>query len=647
MTTTVKKVIESRKEKQATTDAHLLGWLLAYPASSAQEVATVFDLHPATVYRRVAWFLENGWLQRVSGYGGEARFLLTRAGTAFLAQGIQRDIAEVRTWQKGLAAPGRLLPRLMMLDRLHSFVLDFFCYAPIALAHQGHAVMVRWHFMRDWRAHLPMTQSHAIAVQAQAVLAWTITESYQDASRTWATEKRHPKTTRWHTAFLLLESGLYDPARIRAQLHTLRRYQATNEAYECGQRVPFFPAVLVLVENERQAEVWCRAARESASSTDAPLTGMLAILSQQANPWQWSWRTLTTGAHIQLATQFAASSPTLPQGVLTHLTNIQDLMQACEQDGVPSATKAERKKVIGTKLAGRTAISSATWVCSPRQRDVLTQLARTPHMTADELAAVLPHSNGKSLTSASAERLLRDLVHVHLVERNVIAYGNTGAWRWFLTESGLRQVAAMHEVSLLHLKRQAERSRFLMQRQGAHQAGIYSVIAAFHQSAGARQNQRMITVAWWECGWLAEHTFRFHGIQRNLRPDAELKLVVRNTGQPNRRMRVWIEWDTGTMNQRDLARKMAAYADYWTSQTWAAEGLAALPRLLFIVPEHCQEERVRRACLDTLVRAGVRLRVMVTTAAHLATYTPYGCIWRQILPPSAEDDATKRRMFWE
>jgi hypothetical protein len=90
---------------------------------------------------------------------------------------------------------------------------------------------------------------------------------------------------------------------------------------------------------------------------------------------------------------------------------------------------------------------------------------------------------------------------------------------------------------------------------------------------------------------------------------------------------------------------MTSYRDYWNSREWAVEGLAAFPRLLFIVPEQGQEDRVRAACGAML--SGVRLHVLVTTAAHLQTSTPAGPIWRQLWPPLPEREQASRRWWWE
>jgi hypothetical protein len=554
-------------------------------------------------------------------------------------------------WQRGLNSAARLVPRLLTIDRLHTFAHHFFQHAPQALARQGHAVVVRWHLMRDWRVRFEVTPGRAITAQAQAVLAWTVSGSRKNDAHTWATDRKQSVEVTWQTAFLLLESGLCDAALIVSRLQALLRYR-TLVKRECESQALSFAPLLVLTQSERQAQVWLRAAHEAARRVNAaPLAGAIAIIGKQENPWQWAWRDLATGAHLRLASCFTSLTPSsLPEGMQAHLRAVQNLLSACSQ--MQEGT-AERERPVAQagrgKKGERQASRDMAWpspVLSPRQQEVLTQLARTPQMTAEELAAVLPRlSDGESLMPASVQRLLRELARQRLTERNLVAQEQQAHWRWRLTENGLRQIAAMHQVSVRHLWLLRERDRFLMQRQGAHQAGVYGVLAAFHQLAQATKGE--MSVLWWECGRGAERSYHYQGAQRNLRPDAELELALRRApeGGDARRLRLWLEYDTGSMNARDLLRKMAAYRDYWLSRQWAVEGLAAFPRLLFIVPEHGQEERVRDACVAEL--SGVQLRVLVTTAAHLQTSTPGGPIWRQLWPPLPEREQASRRRWWE
>ena len=623
----------------------ILAWLLAYPASSARELAAAFTLHAATVYRALTRMQHAGLVQRLSGYGGEARFLLTPHGRARLSSLLSVDADHLaRVWQRGLATPTRLVLRLMTIDRLHTFARQFFQHAPVAQARQGHAAVVRWHVVRDWRTQRAITERHAFSVQAHATLAWTVEDSRDFASSALATLEQRFPMPQWHAAFVLLESGLCDRDLIAARLRTLLRYRASPERCQVASS---FPPVLILVKNERQAEIWRRVTREVARSARGELlAGAIAILSEGENPWQWGWRDLATGASIRL-TRLLAPLPeaALPRGVMTHIAQVQEVMRACDD--------AAGRETL--PLPHAKAPAALPQVMPPRDRALLTLLARVPALSADELAAVRGTPE-QPLATATADRALRDLHRHGWVRRELVVQERQAQWRWHLTDGGLRQVAAIHDAPLLHLGRVVAaasddsrahailepRDLFLVRRQGAHLAGVYGVVAAFHRAAQATQGA--ITVAWWDVGDACARTYWYQGVQRNLRPDAELELAGQANGTP-RRMRLWLEYDRGTMGRRDLARKMSAYAAYWASKEWAADGYAALPRLLFIVPETGQEARVREACVERL--AGARLRVLATTVAHLEAATPFGRIWRQLLPVLPEGEQAERRALWE
>jgi hypothetical protein len=88
------------------------------------------------------------------------------------------------------------------------------------------------------------------------------------------------------------------------------------------------------------------------------------------------------------------------------------------------------------------------------------------------------------------------------------------------------------------------------------------------------------------------------------------------------------------MRRRDLEAKMRTYADYVRAREWIRDGLASLPRLLFVVPDTGQERRVSEAALASL--AELTLRVLVTTAGHIATADPFAPIWQQASPSVIE-----------
>jgi len=629
-------------------DTRILGWLLIYPASCARELAAAFDIHRATVYRHLTRLLDAGLVQLLEGYGGEARYLLTAHGTASLVQALDSSMEYVtRTFQRGPNAPVQLIPRLLSIDRLGTFTRQFFLHAPTAQAAQGHAAVVRWHIVRDYAARIVVTGERRITVRTQAALAWTVAASRASSVRAAACDQGRLPGAAWYSAFVLLESGLCDRDLITTRLRNLLRYRESPERLAVYR---FFPSVIVLVENAHQAEVWQQRGRAAAESLRvAPLAGAMAILAEADNPWQWGWRDLTTGASTRLVERLASlSEAALPCGVSEHLEAAQAVMGA-QPTGETNPSDAYDSPSLPTVIA-------------PRQRALLTLLTRAPWLSATEIAAVRSTPD-EPLLADSMERPLRDLARKQWVAREV---DTCRVARWYLTDDGLRAVAAIHEAHILHLGRivtneravecrdeatQAppdhraqleQRALATFRRQSAHQAGVYSVVAAFHRaSLGAASG---MCVAWWETGRACFRTYHYRGVQRNLRPDAELELVWQAGGTP-RHLRVWLEYDRGTMNRRDLERKMQAYADYWQSKEWASNGLVALPRLLFIVPDAQQEIRVREVTQEML--ASARLRVLVTTVAHLDTYTPYSRIWRQILPALPESEQAARQKLFE
>lgn len=629
-------------------DGRFLGWLLIYPASGARELASAFGIHRATVYRHLSHFIDAKLVQAVEGYGGEARYLLTPCSTATLVQSLPSEIAPlIRRWHKGPNAPTQLIPRLLTIDRLGAFIWQFFDAAPKAQAAQGRAAVVRWHFVRDYAERVSVVGERHVVVRAHAALAWTVAESRTESARAAACERTHIPEASWYSAFVLLESGLCDRDSIATRLRTLLRYRESPSRLAVYRS---FPPLIVLVENARQAEVWRRQVRKVAESLRlAPLTGAIAILAETANPWQWSWRDLATGASIRLVERLASlPENALPDGVSAHLEAARTAMNA--------------KPITKLAPADTPNIAPLPTVITPRQRALLTLLARAPLLSASDIAAVCS-TPGEPLQADSVARALRDLARRGWVVREIES-GNVA--RWYLTDGGLRTVAAIHKVHILHLGcivtteagtgcldeagqvqsddrvRLEQRSLATLRRQSAHQAGVYGIVAAFHRPLP--ESMVSIRVAWWETGRDCFCTYQYHGVQRNLRPDAELELVWQSEGTP-RHLRMWIEFDRGTMNRRDLEQKMQAYADYWQSKAWASEGRIALPRLLFIVPDTQQETRVRTVTQDKL--ANVRLRVLVTTAAHFKTYTPYGRIWRQILPNLPESEQAPRRALFE
>jgi len=215
-----------------------------------------------------------------------------------------------------------------------------------------------------------------------------------------------------------------------------------------------------------------------------------------------------------------------------------------------------------------------------RHLTLLTLLCRSPLLTAEEGAAI------SGLQNASTARYIHELHALELlctwpVKR---AGSDEQVTRWYLSEQGLRVLAAVHHVPVQRLgefrlcedapqddaspsdKVLMPKGLATLQRYPAHLAGVYSAVAALFHAADAQGG----TIAWWEVGEQCARSYLYHGVQQNLRPDVAFELLF--PLQPHgeigqKRVRYWLEWDNGTMGRRDLEAKFQSYARYCQSKT--------------------------------------------------------------------------------
>ena len=110
-----------------------------------------------------------------------------------------------------------------------------------------------------------------------------------------------------------------------------------------------------------------------------------------------------------------------------------------------------------------------------------------------------------------------------------------------------------------------------------------------------------------------------------LRPDAE---AAYQAGEHH--LRFWLEWDRGTMNVRDLTKKLDAYARYVTSRAWFRDH-TFLPMLLFVVPDPAQELRIARVAKVVLAQTP-GLVIRTTTSTYLAQRGSLAAVWLQVHP---------------
>ncbi|HLG77509.1 MAG TPA: replication-relaxation family protein, partial [Ktedonobacteraceae bacterium] len=414
-----------------------------------------------------------------------------------------------------------------------------------------------------------------------------------------------------------------------------------------------FPTLIILTTTWQRAELW-RRAHLSAQDRMGVVDPLLAVITvatpivassgrRQLNPWlQLSWRTLATGEPCPLEQALRPRDQhTLPPDLLAHLHDVQALQHHAQQahdlshqqtaplmDEQPSCRRvvqgafmARARHVALMKTASTPAelLASFSLVFGQRYLDMLTLLYQAPLLTSDELAAVT------GLHSSSVLRYVRELQR----------FGCVQSWpdrivreiRWSVAERGLRLLAAAHHLHVLrlstttaagHSQSSSERALQmahgsalmpkgleLIKRQLNHTKGIYHFLVLLHQQLRTVHGR----MDWWIIAGQCERSFRQSGRIYHVRPDAEFQLTLAD----GRQIRAWLEWDTGTMQQTGLTRKLQAYARYARSREWVREGLPNLPLLLFVVPEKSQEEKVCRLLREVGLPAGLRARTTTRT----------------------------------
>lgn len=168
-----------------------------------------------------------------------------------------------------------------------------------------------------------------------------------------------------------------------------------------------------------------------------------------------------------------------------------------------------------------------------------------------------------------------------------------------------------------------------------HTAGLYGFFARLAETADADH-----CLCWWETGTACERRYQHQDHWHNFRPDALAEY------RPGTQMfRFWLEWDRGTMNERDLRAKFASYAYYLASREWVKER-TPLPLLLCVTPDVGQEQRLARVA-RALVKVTSGLTISTTTARLLDAQGPLTPIWMPVHPLRQETaEVPHRRMLF-
>jgi len=168
-----------------------------------------------------------------------------------------------------------------------------------------------------------------------------------------------------------------------------------------------------------------------------------------------------------------------------------------------------------------------------------------------------------------------------------------------------------------------------------HQASVYRFFSLLLQDIDARAREGLEPqghLLWWETGVACVRRYRSMGRWGSLRPDAAGEYQC-----GGRRVRFWLEWDTGSMGLHILREKLERYATYAQTTTWRMEDARSLPVLLIVTPDAAQEGRVVRLVDELRQRARLQwpgpLLIRTTTASRLTRDEPLAPIWLPLLPP--------------
>jgi len=635
----------------STTPRLILGWLLCYPFQSTHDLALALGRDASVVAAHLRYLAARGFVESLAPAWLDGRlWSLTGAGLRLLGQVLGSDPLQLaKAWRVDRVARERTMAHLFSIVPVERFVLDLCIHAPAGLApiDSGRRPAVRWHWLRGWQ-HRFVSGQQTIPVQADAVVMW-LCEPRGHSGSILLSRRAAPDQSSgiWQCALLLCERDLDDRESLRQRILRLLQYRESAERWATYQQ---FPPMLVLLKHPHHAERWHRELQALAQVYHTtPLAGAMAVLSvgrgDASDSWRLSWQNLTDGASARLCEVLTpVPQEAWPDGMRDHIAATRSVMS-------PLATQKLREISATRPMASHHPTSSrATGVrnhplpalsiqLGRRHLAALTLLARYPLLSTGDIAALM------TIKEDSAAHYLRELW-----QRDCLCSwqmpGDTSP-RWWLSDGGLRLIAAMQHFSLQRLgfsEQQADEGDHpvlmpcplpALLRYPLHTAGVYGFLAALHRAAPLHK----VTISWWEAGEGCERSYPWHGIRRNLRSDAEFALLCQDaTGL--RHHRYWLEYDRGTMRRRDLEAKMRTYAEYVRSREWFKDGLTSLPRLLFVVPDTGQEQRVSEAARVTLV--GLPLRVLVTTTGHLATADPFAPIWRPVFPLASE----ARQAMW-
>lgn len=601
-------------EERGSLADRLLFWLLKHPYQRLSDASFGLQVHASTIWRHLQTLTEQGRVEAVlTATSKQALYYLNADGIEYLANLIGgADPAKLAwMWQANEGELLRLLPQLHSYIPLQEAVLRLIGDAPRQLAYPGgYPAAIRWHWQRDYVHAFERKKKH-LTFRADGAVVFRRRPLRQGGQEDGAEA--------WYCFLFFVDPGLRGSEDLRLMRERLEKMLLWRESSERWSFYRAFPPLFILAPTAHQRDLWTHCAREAAAHLQvAPLRGACAM-QEEDSPWRFLWHLLDGSGSVSLQ---SLADPLVPQAIPPGLLAPKQI-----EPGTFSRRGEKRaSKIVTGNFAGRSKLQETSnsdpktmadvallsLRLSPRHIDVLQHIYALPLVARGELAALL------QVEASTYRRYLYDLHHFHCLETIATNRGK----RFVLTEAGLRLIASMMDVPLVHV---AERTTSTQQWQQRgvpqvmrtiqHTAGIYTFLARLQHQA-SKVGQELL---WWET---TRSLRRYHlqGKWHNLMPDALFEYQARET-----QVEAWLEWDTGSMHHKPLLQKFEAYAQYIRSQQYRHEHRTP-PTLLLVTPQNGREQSLRRIAASVL--GSFPLTVRTTTEPLLKVQGPLAAIWK-------------------
>ena len=591
----------------------ILVWLLRLPFLRLDDLVPLVSVKRTAIKRHLTELIQAGYVATLDvGHAMPYRagrcctYYLTDLGITQSAQGTKTDpLALATAWGCNDAGLIRLLARMPDLLNVQIFLRRLADGAPQGLdKHAGG----QWCWVREYTHQFSDATQHARRVRADAAFSIQIQHDRQGTLTT--------------GGFLLLDPILDDWDRVR---HHLAAFLAWRDAAERWRQYRHFPPLLLLARDERHIERWAQCNRESAERMQtAPLVIAAQVWHAGDDPWHHPWWHLVSQARMRLG-QILTDMPVsaLPPDMMGRIVPPSTGVSAPPTTSIVIGNFAQRAARQHLPTQRHAALLS--WQLASTAHLTLHYLAMWPRIPVADLALL------RACEQSTVESDLRKLAKRGCVILDLVSGVGTCAR---LSPWGAQVVSQRcgqaHGSPVLRTAIAAPRF------DTRHDAGVYHFCA---QVVKAARDEDRTTTLWWETA--AQCSVRYQLMDRwyNLRPDAQGLLRV-----GYRRIRWWLEWDTGTMDVADFRMKFGAYARFVQSRQWQANGGKVIPTLLCVAPHYAQFERLRRVATEILPSPlPPPFDAFITLAERLEHSGPFGPIWGRL----CDDQPLRLQVFAE